>query len=200
MTRGRFHIGILTIVVILLAGCGQKTTKTAEPAAPPPTASAPPAEPPPAQKQRPPAEPPGPAPQAIAASPSAAQPTPAGPPQSVDEFTEESALQDVFFGPGRVDIGSSAVRFMRENARWINENPGYLVLIEGHSDYKGTRESNLAMGDRRAKAAATFLLKEGVTDTRLFTVSYGSEQPVCQEKTDSCAAKNRRVHFRVRKR
>jgi len=200
MTPRHSHIAILAILVVLLTGCGQKTTKTAEPA-PPPTASAPPADPPAAQEQRPADSPAGPAPRAVAASPPSTSPAPSapGPPQSVDEFSEELALQDVFFEPGRSDIGRSAVRFMRENARWIVENPGYLVLIEGHTDYKGSRESNLAMGDRRAKAAASFLLKEGVADTRLWTVSHGSDQPVCTEKTDICAAKNRGVHFKVKK-
>jgi peptidoglycan-associated lipoprotein len=88
---------------------------------------------------------------------------------------------------------------MRDNARWIVENPGYLVLIESHTDYKGSREGNPAMGGRRAKAAASFLLKEGVADTRLWTVSHGSDRPVCQEKTDAYPAKNRRVHFHVKK-
>ena len=199
MTPRHSHIAILAILVVLLAGCGQKTAQTEEPVAPPPIATAPPAKPPPAaQEQRPAAEA-GPPERAVPTSPTQPAPIAPAPPQSVDEFTEESALQDVFFAPGRADVGGSAVRFMRENARWIVENPGYWVLIEGHTDYKGTRESNLAMGDRRAKAAATFLLKEGVTDTRLWTVSHGSDRPVCDEKTDACAAKNRRVHFRVKK-
>jgi peptidoglycan-associated lipoprotein len=62
------------------------------------------------------------------------------------------------------------------------------ALIEGHTDSKGSREANLAMGERRAKAAANFLLKQGVADTRLWTVSHGSDRPVCQETTDACAA------------
>jgi len=117
----------------------------------------------------------------------------------MEECTDEPALKDVFFEPGRADIGRNGASFMTDNARWIFENPGYLVLIEGHTDHKGSREGNLAMGERRAKAAASFLLKEGVADTRLWTVSHGSDSPVCPEKTDACAAKNRRVHFRVKK-
>ena len=73
------------------------------------------------------------------------------------------------------------------------------MFVEGHTDYKGSREGNLAMSEQRAKAAVSFLLKEGVPDTRLWTVSHGSDRPVCSEKTDACAAKNRRVHFRVKK-
>ena len=88
---------------------------------------------------------------------------------------------------------------MKENACWINENPGYLVLIEGHTDARGTSEARLAIADRRAKAAARFLLEEGVPNTRLFTISHGSDRPTCLETTESCAARNRRVHFRVKK-
>jgi peptidoglycan-associated lipoprotein len=55
------------------------------------------------------------------------------------------------------------------------------------------------MGERRAKAAVGFLRKEDVPDTRLSTVSLGSDQPMCSEKTEACAARSRRVHFRVKK-
>jgi outer membrane protein OmpA-like peptidoglycan-associated protein len=201
MASRRTPIAILVAVVVLVTGCGTKAAKKAEPEPPPPTASAPPAEPPPVQEQRPPAEPPAPAPKPTPASPRAPQPAPAksGPPQSIDEFVDEPALQDVFFEAGRFDIGPSRARFMKENARWIVENPDYFILIEGHTDAKGTPESRLAIADRRAKAAARFLLEEGVANTRLWTISHGSDRPTCVEATDLCAARNRRVHFRVRK-
>jgi peptidoglycan-associated lipoprotein len=77
-------------------------------------------------------------------------------------------------------------------------NPGCLILIEGHSDHKGTRESSRAAGEQRAMAAANALIKQGVPGTRMWTVSYGSDRPVCAEKTDACAAKNRRVHFKIK--
>jgi len=115
-----------------------------------------------------------PAARAVSAAPSAqATPTATASP-SLDDFTEEPALKDVFFDPGRV------------------------VVVEEHTDYKSNREGNIAMSERRAKAAVSVLLKEGVPDTRLYIVSLGSDHPVCAEKTDACAA-NRRVHFRVKK-
>jgi peptidoglycan-associated lipoprotein len=120
-------------------------------------------------------------------------------PLSVEDFTDEPGLKDVFFEPGRVDIGRNGTRIMRDNGRWLVENRDRLILIEGHTDYKGSREGNLAMAERRAHAAVSFLVKEGVADTRLWTVSYGSDRPVCEEKSDACAAKNRRVHFRVKR-
>jgi peptidoglycan-associated lipoprotein len=88
---------------------------------------------------------------------------------------------------------------LRNNARWLVGNPGCLILIEGHSDHKGTRESSRTAGEQRAIAAANALVKQGVPGTRMWTVSHGSERPVCAEKTDACAAKNRRVHFKIKK-
>jgi outer membrane protein OmpA-like peptidoglycan-associated protein len=201
MTSHRAHIAIFAILAFLLSGCGQKTAKTDEPTAMP-VASAPAAKPAPtAQPQRSPAEPPAPMPKAVVTSPPMAQQAaaPRSPPPTMEDFTDEPALKDVFFDAGRADIGRIGARLMRDNGRWIIENPGYLILIEGHTDYKGTRQSNLAMAEQRAKAAASALVKQGVPGTRLWTVSHGSDRPVCAKKTDACAAKNRRVHFRVKK-
>jgi peptidoglycan-associated lipoprotein len=199
MRRRHSHIAILAILVVMLAGCGPKTAKTEESASPTPTAPAP--EQSATQEPRPPAETTtGAALRAVTASPRSTSATPsAAAPQSVGDFTDEPALQDVFFEPGRADIGRNGTKIMKDNVRWIVENPGVLVLVEGHTDHRGSRETNIAMGERRAKSAVNFLLKEGVPDTRLWTVSHGSDHPVCAEKTDACAAKNRRVHFRVKK-
>src|SRR5882724_2994899 len=197
MTPRHSHIAIFALLAVLLSGCGQKTAKTDEPTAMPAASAPAPTAP---QQQRPPAESAlAPAPRAVAASPRMAQPGPAPAPPTIADFTDEPALKDVFFDPGHADIGPMGARLMRGNARWMVENPGYLILIEGHNDYKGTRESNLAMGERRAKAAASALVKGGVPGTRQWTVSYGSDRQVCAEKTEACAAKNRRVHFRVMK-
>jgi peptidoglycan-associated lipoprotein len=187
----------ISILLVTLSGCAQKSAST-EPSAPP-TASASVAEQPAAPEQRPPADSTGPAPRSAAGNLSAPSPSTASIPQSADEFTEEPSLQDVFFEPARADVGRNGARAVRSNARWIVENPSVLVLVEGHSDYKGSADANRAMGERRAKAVVSLLLKDGVEETRLWTVSYGSDRPVCQEKTDACAAKNRRVHFRVKK-
>jgi peptidoglycan-associated lipoprotein len=197
MTPRRSPIAVLAILALLLSACGQKTAKTEEPTAAP-AASAPAAEPAPAaQPPRSAESAPAPAPKA-AASPTAAPPAMVAPPSFAD-FVDEPALKDAFFDPGHADIGANGAKIIRANAHWIVENPGYLVLIEGHTDYKGTREGNLAMGERRAKAVESALVKDGVAGERLFTLSHGSDKPVCSEKTNACAAKNRRVHFRVKK-
>jgi len=173
ITHGSF-IAALAILVVVSGGCGQKTAKTEEPAAPTPTATAPAPGQPAAQEQRTPAETPvAPSPRAVAASPPSSSGAPSTPaPQSVGDFTDEPALKDVFFDPGHADIGRNGARIMKDNARWILEHRNYLVLVEGHTDYKGSREGNLGMSERRGKAAVSFLLKEGVPDTRLWTVSH----------------------------
>ena len=124
-------------------------------------------------------------------------PVPAEPRERVEEFSEQAALKDVFFEPGHAEIGPIGTRIMQENARWLIENPGYLVLIEGHTDYKGSRGGNFAVGERRARAARNLLIKEGVPETRIRVVS-GAERPTCFEKTEACAARSRRVHFLVK--
>jgi peptidoglycan-associated lipoprotein len=78
-------------------------------------------------------------------------------------------------------------------ANWLNQNPGYAAIIEGHADEQGTREYNLALGARRAAAVQNFLISQGVAANRLRTISYGKERPleVCSE--EACYAKNRRA-------
>jgi peptidoglycan-associated lipoprotein len=127
--------------------------------------------------------------------------TTAPPPEAVavEDFTDEKALKDVFFAPGQTGISGNGAAVIRNNGRWLVGYPGCLILIEGHSDHQGTPESNRAAGEQRATAVANALVKQGVPGTRMWTVSYGSERPVCTEQTDACAAKNRRVHFRIKK-
>src|SRR4030095_1821574 len=197
MTSRHSQVAFFAVLTFLLSGCG---TKINEPTAMP-TASAPTATPD-AQPQRSAPRSAAPTPKPVATSIPMAQSATTTPPQvavAVEDFTDEPALKDVFFAAGRTDIGRSSVRVIGNNARWMVENPGYLILIEGHSDQNGTRESNRAAGERRAAAAAIALVREGVPGTQMWTVSHGSERPVCAEKTDACAAKNRRVHFKIKK-
>ncbi|HYB41183.1 MAG TPA: OmpA family protein [Candidatus Methylomirabilis sp.] len=113
-------------------------------------------------------------------------------------FVDQPALADVLFDARRSDIGQRGADIMQSNARWLIENPGFIVLIEGHSDFKGSPQGNLALGERRARAARDFLVRAGVSPDRIQIATYGSERPLCPEKTEACAARNRRVHFLVR--
>ena len=124
-------------------------------------------------------------------------------PQDLEGFADEPALKDIFFEPDRADIVGVRATVMRANAHWLLtrrliQNFDDLVLIEGHTDDKGTREDRFAIAELRAKAVASFLRAMNVPGSRLRTVNYGSDRPICKGKADACAAKNRRVHFRVK--
>jgi len=82
-------------------------------------------------------------------------------------------------------------------AAWLTQNPGWLVVIEGHTDDRGTRQENMATGERRADWVKNYLVAKGVDISRVSAVTYGSDRPVCADKSEICRARNRRVHFLV---
>jgi peptidoglycan-associated lipoprotein len=84
-----------------------------------------------------------------------------------------------------------------KKAAWLRANPNAAVTIEGHCDERGTNEYNLALGDRRADSAKSYLVDLGIAASRLTTVSYGEERPVCSQQNEECWSKNRRAHFVV---
>jgi len=116
------------------------------------------------------------------------------------EFAARAELEDIHFDFDRHDIRPGDARILDVSAAWLQENPGTLVLIEGHCDERGTDAYNLALGDRRAKAAVDYLVSRGIQAERMTTLSYGKERPVCQEHTAACWAQNRRAHFLVKAR
>jgi peptidoglycan-associated lipoprotein len=116
------------------------------------------------------------------------------------EFVAVPELRDIYFDFDRYDIRPADAKILDANAAWLKQNPGMLLLIEGHCDERGTNEYNLALGERRAKAAMNYLVAQGVQASRITIISYGEERPVCMEKTEECWAKNRRAHFLVKPR
>lgn len=91
------------------------------------------------------------------------------------------------------DLSAQAQTILRTQAAWLNRFPTYQILIEGHADERGTREYNVALGARRAARVQQFLIAEGVSASRINTVSYGKERPieVCAEQR--CWDLNRRA-------
>lgn len=122
--------------------------------------------------------------------------TPARP--APGDFTTHEALKDIHFAFDKYDITKGEAATLDANASWLKTNAGYLLLIEGHADERGTNEYNLALGDRRAKATRNYLVSQGVPTTRISMVTYGEDRPACQEHTEECWAKNRRAHFLVK--
>ena len=110
---------------------------------------------------------------------------------------EDGVLRDVPFGYDSYELEGEAADVVERNLRWLRENPRAKVEIEGHCDNRGTIEYNLALGAKRAGSVKDHLVEQGIDATRLSTISYGKELPVCSEETEACWARNRRAHLVV---
>lgn len=108
---------------------------------------------------------------------------------------EDGILKDVHFGYDSDEVESGETGLLEQNLEWLQQNARAKVELEGHCDSRGTIEYNLALGAKRAKAVKDWLTGHGIAADRVSTISYGKELPLCQEETDSCWARNRRVHF-----
>ena len=165
----------MAMALVFGAGC-QTMTK-----APPDLAASPTASPSAAMKG---AEPPD----ADALSPASSPP----PPQ---EFIAVARLADIHFDYDAHDVRPADTLVLDENAVWLKANPSALLLIEGHTDERGTSEYNLGLGDLRAAAAVRYLVARGVPAARIVAISYGKERPVCTDHDEACWAQNRRALF-----
>ena len=114
-----------------------------------------------------------------------------------DEIDRMGLLKDIRFEYDSADIREADRAVLAENAEVLKKFDFIRVTIEGHCDERGTVEYNLALGERRARAAADYLVSLGVAADRLKTVSYGKEIPVCQQSNEDCWSRNRRDHFAV---
>ena len=181
-------------LALFLAGCPKRPVTTAVSAPPPAPAPTPPPAPTPVVPPPPPPVAPAPTPPQPVAPASAPGPAPAR------EYTANAALADVHFDFDKAVIRSGDVKILDASAGWLKANPEQLLLIEGHCDERGTNEYNLALGERRAKAAMSYLVSRGVEASRITLISYGKERPLCTEKAERCWAQNRRDHFLVKQR
>jgi peptidoglycan-associated lipoprotein len=107
---------------------------------------------------------------------------------------DEGWIRDAMFGYDAAGLDDAAQEALRQTATWLRAHPEFNVLIEGHCDERGTEQYNLALGDRRADAAVTFLAASGVDRTRMRTVSYGEERPFANGSSEEDWAQNRRAH------
>lgn len=105
-------------------------------------------------------------------------------------------LEPVFFDYDKSTLGADAKRALQKNADQLKSASSVSVTIEGHCDERGTNAYNLALGEKRAKAAMQYLKSLGVS-TSMRTVSYGEERPFASGSNESAWAKNRRAHFVV---
>jgi peptidoglycan-associated lipoprotein len=106
---------------------------------------------------------------------------------------ESSAGDRIFFAFDRSDITPEARETLARQADWLRRYPNVTVTIEGHCDERGTREYNLALGERRAQAAKNVLVALGIPASRISTISYGKERPAVVGSTEEAYAQNRRA-------
>jgi peptidoglycan-associated lipoprotein len=106
---------------------------------------------------------------------------------------EASAGDRVFFAFDRSDITPEAQEILTRQADWLRRYPNVTVTIEGHCDERGTREYNLALGERRAQAVKNVLVALGIPASRISTISYGKERPAVVGSSEEAYAQNRRA-------
>ncbi len=99
----------------------------------------------------------------------------------------------VWFVVDQSTLTDTARATLDGQAQWLNANTQYAVIVEGHADEQGTREYNLALGARRASAVQQYLIAQGVTPSRIQTVTYGKERPLAVCSDETCYAQNRRA-------
>jgi peptidoglycan-associated lipoprotein len=165
----------LAAATLLLAACGSDSEEIAEltgQGSGPPTLPAP-----------------SPPPQ-IAAVPTA--PMPSGPMQGSPEDFVVNVGDRVFFDYDIYELKPSARTILEQQATWLQRYPTYTITVEGHADERGTREYNLALGERRANAVKNYLVALGISPDRVATLSYGKERPAVLGSNEAAWAQNRR--------
>lgn len=120
-------------------------------------------------------------------------------PQERTTLNERLArLNDALFDYDKSVIRDDASTVLKADVGVIRDilanYPNQKLLIEGNADERGSEEYNLALGDRRARAAQEFLVQMGIPAAQLSLVSYGKERPICTDKTEDCWQRNRRAH------
>ena len=177
-----------TIFVVLALAAATAFTACAKKAPP-----APPPPPPVAPEAPPPAPPPPPKPEVAPVVDEYARLKA----MSAEEIEKSGLLKEVYFEYDKADIREPDRATLAQNADALKRFDFLRITVEGHCDERGTVEYNLALGERRAKAAHDYLVSLGVPAERLKTVSYGKEVPVCTQSGEECWQRNRRAHFTV---
>ena len=145
-------------------------------------------------KKEPPEEIP-PAPRDVSTPAPTPAPAPQGPqPGSQAHFSSAMAGADtIYFETDQYDIDATDMAALRRQAEYLTQYPSARATVEGHADERGTRDYNLALGERRANAARAYLVSLGIPESRLRVVSYGEERPVDTASTPAAWARNRRA-------
>lgn len=118
-------------------------------------------------------------------------------PLAMEEEVAKFEQDVIFFDFDKYSLSADARKVLAGKASFLNEHPNLKVRIEGHCDERGTREYNLALGERRAKSAQDYLVFLGINPERVSIVSYGEEKPLETGSGEAVWSKNRRAEFRV---
>jgi len=108
------------------------------------------------------------------------------------EYLASGVPDRVFFATNESVLTTASRDTLRKQAAWLRKNPDINVVLEGHADERGTREYNLALGERRANAAKDYLMTYGISENRISVISYGKERPVDSGSNPLAWSKNRR--------
>ena len=189
MRQTQFAVIAILVIGLGVGACAKKNPPVARPLPPPPNVGNTGGNPPP--------PPPTPVPDTTPIPPEPTiteDPLAAG---DLDIINKNSPFQPVFFLLDSYEVDGGGQQALNTNASILKKYPSWIITIEGHCDERGTAEYNLALGEKRALAAKTYLVSLGVPADRLRTVSYGKEFPFDPGHDEGAWSKNRRAHFVV---
>jgi len=112
-------------------------------------------------------------------------------------YKETNDIQDIIFKFDKYDLDDESRAVLRNNVAYLKNKSMTRIEIQGHSDERGTNNYNIALGERRAHATKMYMVSQGISASRIHTISYGEEKPFCFDSNDGCWLKNRRAHFKV---
>jgi peptidoglycan-associated lipoprotein len=112
---------------------------------------------------------------------------------SQQDFVANISSDRIYFGFDQFNVDAEDQATLRSQAAWLQRNPAVRVLVEGHADERGTRDYNLALGERRANAARNYLASLGIDPARIEVISYGKERPDAVGSNEEAWARNRRA-------
>lgn len=114
--------------------------------------------------------------------------------KQTEEQIEEVEVKDrVFFGYDQSTLSDEAKEIINVQTMWLKSDPSISIIVEGHCDERGTREYNIALGERRATSVKNYMVKNGIDASRIKTVSYGKERPAFFGNNEKIFSKNRRA-------
>ncbi len=111
----------------------------------------------------------------------------------------KAELQRIYFAFDQFDLDTEARQTLQNNALYMEQNPTVRLILEGHCDERGSDEYNLALGERRARAAAEYMVNLGIDGNRIRTISYGEEKPLNRASNEAAWMQNRRAEFKAQR-